>query len=170
MSYTDHRPALRLTSLPPTRVDFLPNSGKIWLACPTCSRWVTTSSKKGRVIATHRAADNVTRCKTSGRKLDVDISATEHAQRRALAVAEASQRRAVYSNRRAHAEPRMPVPGPLNRRPGGPTRPQTAGWNGRETAFTAPAESHWTERKTSLTDKGETWNSARRIVRAARAA
>jgi hypothetical protein len=169
VSYTDHRPALRLSSLPATRVDFL-STGKIWLACPRCSRWVTTASKKGRVIATHRGADNIARCKYSGLRLEVDLSASEHVQRRALAVAEAGQRRAVYSNRRAHAEPRVPVPGPLHRRPGGATPAQKTGWSGLEAPFTDPGATRWAEGESTLTDPGETWNNGRRIVRAARTA
>lgn len=169
MSYADHRPALRISTLPVTRVDFL-STGKIWLSCPTCGRWVTTASKKGRAIATHRAADDTTRCPLSGRRLEVDVTAEEHRRRRALAVAETNQRRAVYSARRAHPEPRIPVPGPLTRRPGGPTRPQEKGWNGREAAFTEPAETRWSVGESVLTDSGATWNNGRRIVRAARAA
>ena len=169
MSYADHRPALRLSSLPATRVDFL-STGKIWLACPRCARWVTTATNKGRVIATHRGADDVSRCKYSGLRLDVDLTASEHHQRRAAAVAEAGQRRAVYSNRRAHPEPRMPIPLPVNRRPGQPTRAPKTGWSGCETAFSGARETNWREGETILTDPGETWNSARRIVRTARAA
>jgi hypothetical protein len=169
VSYADHRPALLLSSLPATRVDFL-SSGKIWLTCPRCSRWVTTTSKKGRAIAAHRGADDVTRCKNSGLRLEVDICASEHVQRRALAVAETGQRRAVYSNRRAHAEPRMPIPLPLNRRPGQPSRAPRTGWTGGEAAFAEPRETRWIDGETTLADPGQTWNSARRIVRAARTA
>lgn len=125
MSYKDHRPSLKISTLPVTRVDFLPNTGKLWFACPTCARWCTV--RKGAVAA-HRAADDVTRCKASGRRVEVDVSAVEHQRRRALAVAEAAQRRAVYSNRRAHAEPRVPVPAPLGRRQGGPRPAQVEGW------------------------------------------
>lgn len=164
MSYADHRPALRISSLPVTRVDFL-STGKIWLSCPSCGRWVTTAK---RAIAAHRAADDTTRCPQSGRKLEVDVPAEEHHRRRALAVTEASQRRAVYSARRTHPEPRTPIPGPLARRPGGPTRPQTAGWSGRENAFTTPRPTSWSDGITLATDPGQTWNAARRIVRPAR--
>jgi hypothetical protein len=169
VSYTDHRPALRLSSLPATRVDFL-STGKIWLACPRCARWVTTASKKGRVIATHRGADDRSRCKNSGLRLDVDLTASEHHQRRAAAIAEAGQRRPVYSNRRAHAEPRMPIPLPVNRRPGQPTRTPKTGWTGSEPALTDTREFHWRDGETVLTDTRQTWNSARRIVRNARTA
>ena len=136
MSYTDHRPALRISSLPVTKVDFL-STGRIWLACQHCGRWVAV---RERSIATHRAADNVTRCKASGRKVEVDVSAAEHRQRRALAVAETAQRRPVYSNQRAHHEPTLPTPRPLNVRPGKPRTAQTTGWTGREDAFANPGQ------------------------------
>lgn len=125
MSYKDHRPALKISTLPVTRVDFLPNTGRLWFACPRCSRWVT--SRKGSIVA-HRAADDVTRCTYSGRRLEVDIPAEEHRGRRALAVAETAQRRAVHSHQRAHAEPRVPVPGPLGTRTAEPRPAQTEGW------------------------------------------
>jgi hypothetical protein len=136
VSYKDHRPALKISTLPVSRVDFLPATGKPWFACPSCGRW--SGLYKGAVAA-HRAADNVTRCKESGRKVEVDVPAADHRRRRALAVAEAAQRRAVYSNRRAHAEPRVPIPAPLTGRRV-PQPAQRSGWTGREAAFANPRE------------------------------
>lgn len=149
MSYKDHRPALKISALPVTRVDFLPNTGKLWFACPRCSRWVTTHK---RSIAAHRAADDVTRCTYSGRRLEVDIPAEEHCRRRALAVAETAQRRAVYGNQRAHAEPRVPIPAPLTARNDKPLQSQTAGWP---------------DGYAELRNPKRTFNTARRSYRAA---
>lgn len=148
MSYKDHRPPIRISSLPVTKVDFL-STGKVWLACGACGRWVTTT--KG-AIAAHRAADEVTRCKASGRRLEVDVAAEEHRRRRALAVAETAQRRAVYGNQRAHAEPRVPVPAPLTARGGKPRPSQTEGWP---------------EGYADLRNPQRTFNTARRSYRAA---
>lgn len=167
MSYKDHRPALRISTLPVSRVDFLPATDKPWFACPRCGRW--SGLYKGS-IAAHRAADGITRCRESGRKVCVDIPAAEHRQRRALAVAEAAQRRPVYSNRRAHAEPRMPIPAPLTGRPAMPSTAQKAGWSGREASFAELSEIRWAEGEATLTDPGTTWNNGRRIVRTARIA
>jgi hypothetical protein len=144
MSYKDNRPPIRISSLPVTKVDFLP-TGKIWLACSACGRWVTTA--RG-AIAAHRSADEVTRCKASGRRLEVDVPAEEHRRRRALAVAETAQRRAVYSTRRAHAEPRVPVPAPLSARPGRPRRAQVEGWPDGYAEWVNPQHTFNTARRT----------------------
>ena len=124
MSYADHRPALRISSLPVSKVDIL-STGAVWLCCPSCSRWVCT---RKRAIVAHRAADEITRCRASGRKVEVDVPAEEHRRRRAVAIAETNQRRAVYSNVRAHREPRMPVAAPLAARSGEPRPAQVWGW------------------------------------------
>ena len=146
MSYKDHRSALKLSALPVARVDFLPATDKPWFACPRCGRWAGLYTGW---VAAHRAADGITRCRESGRKVEVDVAAGEHRQLRALAVAEAAQRRPVYSNRRAHAEPRMPIPAPLTGRPAMPSTAQRAGWSGREAVFA---------------NRREPWNTAHRFT------
>lgn len=77
---TNGRPALPVSSLPALHLDLAAEGMSAWLVCPDCRHWV--EAVRG-LVQTHRPEGP--RCSGSAQKLDFDLTAEQHAARRAAA-------------------------------------------------------------------------------------
>ena len=105
MSRHNGRPLLAASELPPSLLMLTPGTRAV-VACPDCGTWRVPA--RGMLPA-HRAADQVTRCGSSGQRIRIDLTPTEWQARLATAVREAGQRHATRVHRSGRPSAALPI-------------------------------------------------------------